>query len=302
MGRYKFSINAYFTMNNWLEIQEQEKELFEVEGKKIILKSLNEKAIKDSEGIRVESEAFDNLDDCIRIAKKVYSNFLLRLNLSHISYVLDKSSMGNFCEYYTESDAELYKEIIIIDESKKDNELYGILEVGGSGCTHFKFDKLLDISLDEKIKNSLLINNYRKYLCNKELNSKVENTLISASIEMLIDEVDRPEEELNIIKELTDYLDDKYKETKSINYKNIKDMIENNKHKSIRSLKNELVEKYSTEKTKKDNLKLVDAISKNRTKEVHTGKSGIEKDIWANQLLFDVQYGYMKDLFNKENN
>ena len=107
----------------------------------------------------------------------MYSNFLLRLNLSHISYVLDKSSMGNFCEYYTEPDAELYKEIIIIDESKKDDELYVILEGGGSGCTHFKFDKLLDISLDEKIKNSLLINNYRKYLCNKELNSKVDESV-----------------------------------------------------------------------------------------------------------------------------
>ena len=130
----------------------------------------------------------------------------------------------------------------------------------------------MDISLDKKIKNSFLLNNYRKYLCNKELNSKVENTLVCASIEMLIDEVDRPEEELNIIKELSNYLENKYKETNLIEYKNIKDMIERNKHKSIRSLKNELVRKYSTKETKKENIKLMDTISDNRTNEVHTGK------------------------------
>ena len=56
---------------------------------------------------------FDNLESCIDLAKKVYANFLLRLNISHISYILDKASKGNFCEYCTDSDANLYKEIII---------------------------------------------------------------------------------------------------------------------------------------------------------------------------------------------
>lgn len=235
MGRYKFSIEAYYTKNHFLEIEEQEKELFKVDGKTVILKSLDKKGIKNSEGIKVECGMFDNLESCIDLAKKVYANFLLRLNISHISYILDKASKGNFCEYCTDYDANIYKEIIIIDTFEKKDGIHVILESIGSGCTHFKFDKLLNISFDKKIKNSLLINNYRKYLSDKELNSRVDNTLISASIEMLIDRTEREEKERNVIEEVCDYLEEKYENTELIEYKNIQQMVKNNKHKSIRS-------------------------------------------------------------------
>ena len=74
-------------------------------------------------------------------------------------------------------------------------------------------------------------------------------------------------------------------------------MVQNNKHKSIRSLKNEMIKKYSPEENKKENLELVDIISENRTKEIHTGEKDINKNAWADQLLFDIQYGYMKELY-----
>lgn len=75
MSRYKFSIEAYFTECNHLEIEDKEKELFEIEGKKILLKSLNEKNIKESNGIKIVSEYFDKIDDCVRIAKKCIQIF-----------------------------------------------------------------------------------------------------------------------------------------------------------------------------------------------------------------------------------
>lgn len=300
MGRYKFIIEAYFTKNNFLEIEEQEKKLFEVDGKAVILKSLDKKEIKNSEGIKIECGMFDDLESCIDLAKKVYANFLLRLNISHISYILDKASKGNFCEYCTDSDANIYKEIIIIDTFEKKDGEYVILESIGSGCTHFKFDKLLNISFDKKIKNSLLINNYRKYLSNKELNSRVDNTLISASIEMLIDRTEREEKEKKVIEEVCDYLEEKYENTGLIEYKNIQQMVKNNKHKSIRSLKKELIEKYSADDDVKENLKLIETISDNRTKEIHTCQSKTKESILADQLLFDVQFGYMKDLYNNK--
>ena len=300
MGRYKFIIEAYYTKNHFLEREEQEKELLEADGKTVILKSLDKKGIKNSEGIKVECGMFDNLESCIDLAKKVYANFLLRLNISHISYILDKASKGNFCEYCTDTDANIYKEIIIIDTFEKKDGIHVILESIGSGCTHFKFDKLLNISFDKQIKNSLLINNYRKYLSDKELNSRVDNTLISASIEMLIDRTEREEKERNVIEEVCYYLEEKYENTGLIEYKNIQQMVKNNKHKSIRSLKKELIEKYSADDDVKENLKLIETISDNRTKEIHTCQSKTKENIWADQLLFDVQFGYMKDLYNNK--
>lgn len=301
MERYKFAIEAYFTKDNFLEIEEQEKELFKVEGKSVILKSIGRGAIKNSEGIKIECGMFNDLGSCIDLAKKVYANFLLRLNISDISYFLDKASRGNFCEYCKDSDANIYKEIIIIDTLKKKDDIYAILECVGHGCTHFKFNKLLNISLDKKIKNSLLINNYRKYLKSKELNSRVDNTLISASIEMLIDKIEREEKEQKVIKEVCDYLEEKYRNTRLIEYKNIKQMVENNKHKSIRSLKKELIKKYSTDDDVKKYIELIETLSTNRTSEIHTCQSEKKEHIWADQLLFDIQFGYMKDLCNKIN-
>jgi len=195
MKGYKFFISAYFTLDNYLEINESELKLFEYNKKCFYLKSINNKPINKSEGIKVESEIYTDINECIKIAKKVYVNFLFRLNLSHISYILDKPCMGNFCDYYKDADAELYKEICIIDCSKKSNKLYGMIGVGENGCTHFKFNELFDFSFDYNIKNSLAINNYRKYLNSKELNSIIDNTLISAEIEMLIEQEDRPKEE-----------------------------------------------------------------------------------------------------------
>ena len=49
-----------------------------------------------------------------------------------------------------------------------------------------------------------------------------------------------------------------------------------------------------------ENLKLIETISDNRTKEIHTCQSKTKENIWADQLLFDVQFGYMKDLYNNK--
>ncbi|MBR2247780.1 MAG: hypothetical protein IKG58_03285 [Bacilli bacterium] len=298
MGRYKFTIEAYYTKNNYLEIEEKEKELFEIEGKKIFLKSLNRKRIKDSEGIEIESEKFDSLDECIALAKKVYSNFLLRLDMTNISYILDKALRGNFCNYCKDSDAEIYKEIIITDELNKDNNIYAIIEGKESGCTHFKFNKLLDVAMDRKIKNSLIINNYRKFLNDKEINSKLDNTLVSAAMEALIDKEERTKEELNVIDELITYLEEKYEKTNLIEYKKIESMIQRNKHKSIRSRKNELIAKYSKQEEINENIRLIDKVSRNRTDEIHNVADDINESVWADQLLFDIHHGYMKDLYS----
>ena len=49
---------------------------------------------------------------------------------------------------------------------KKNDGEFAFLESAGSGCTHFKFDKLLNISLDKKIKNIKILN----YVNIKQLN------------------------------------------------------------------------------------------------------------------------------------
>ena len=60
--------------------------------------------------------------------------------------------MGNFCKYCKDQDGSIYKEIRIIDTLEKNDGEFAFLESAGSGCTHFKFDKLLNISLDKKNK------------------------------------------------------------------------------------------------------------------------------------------------------
>lgn len=117
---------------------------------------------------------------------------------------------------------------------------------------------------------------------------------------MLIDRTEREEKERNVIEEVCYYLEEKYENTGLIEYKNIQQMVKNNKHKSIRSLKKELIEKYSADDDVKENLKLIETISDNRTKEIHTCQSKTKENIWADQLLFDVQFGYMKDLYNNK--
>lgn len=303
MSRYKFIIEAYFTQDNYLEIDAKEKELFEIYGKKVILKSIDGEIIKQSEGIKIECGMFDNLLDCIKLAKNVYADFIFRLSVSHISYFLDKASKGNFCKYCKDDDASIYKEIIIIDTlDENDGEIYAILRQTRMGCTHFKFDKLLNLSLDEKIKNSILINNYRKYLCRKELNSLVDNTLISSSIEMLINPCERNESEKKVLKEVCNYLEEKFKTTGLVEYKRIEQMVKNNKHKSIRSLKRELIQHYSPTERVEENLELIEKISQNRTNEIHTIKSELKKDLSGKeQLLCDIQVGYMKELFDNKN-
>lgn len=218
MSRYKFFIEAYYSNeNDYLEIDEYEKELFQYNGKEIKLKTINpSKKIKDSEGIKIECGYFTNIDECINLAKKVYANFLIRLNNTDISYILDKVSMGNFEKYYTEKDASIYKEIVIVDLDKKENNIYAILARGGCGCTHFYYEKMLDIGIDRKLKDSLMINNYRKFLFNNDISSKIDNTLFATSLEMLLEKEKRSEDEINVIKEVCEFLDARYKETKAI--------------------------------------------------------------------------------------
>lgn len=299
MGKYKFAINAYYADKNYLEIPEKEIELLEVNNKKVLLKSLDKKMIKDSIGIRIESEVYDELNECINIAKKVYSNFLLNLNASDISYILDKTHEGNFCDYCSDEDANLYKEIIIIDLLEKTDKVTWEVEIGRCGCTHFRFDKLLNVSIDEKIKYSLFLNNYRKYLYNKSINSVIDNTLTSAAIEMLIEETERSEGEINVINEVIAYLNNRYVETNKKEYESIMQMIKNNRHKSINSLKKDLIKRYSKEDKVEKNLKLIKTISNNRTQEIHSKKSKEKQHVWADQLIFDIQFGYMKDLYEK---
>ena len=298
MGKYQFAINAYYASDDYLEISERKIELFEVDKKKIFLKSINNEIIKESNGIRIESEIYDKLDDCISVAKMVYSNFLLRLNACDISFIIDKSNEGNFCNYCNDKDSKLYKEIIIIDLlNKKDNVIWTI-ERGKCGCTHFKFNKLLNVAIDEKVKYSLFLNNYRKYLYGKDINFVLDNTLVSASIEMLLEKVDRSDEEKKVIEEVIGYLKQKYKETNKKEYLNILDMVNNNKHKSINNLKKELIEKYSPKEEVDKNITLINNVSNNRTKEIHYYKKDKKiQNVWADQLVFDIQKGYMKDLY-----
>ena len=301
MGKYQFAINAYYADIDYLEISEKEIELFEVDKKKIFLKSLNKEMIKDSNGIRIESEIYDKLDKCISVAKKVYTNFLLRLNASDISFILDKSHEGNFCEYCNDQDAYLYNEIIIIDLQQKKDKVTWTIGRGKCGCTHFKFNKLLNIELDEKIKHSLFLNNYRKYLYNKDINYVIDNTLTSASIEMLLEKTNRPEEEIKVIEEVISFLNQRYEETNKNEYLNISNMVKNNKHKSINSLTKELIEKYSLKENIKKNKKLIDTISNNRAKEIHSRNNKKKQHVWADQLVFDIQIGYMIDLYKTHN-
>lgn len=297
MGKYQFAIKAYYADNDYLEIPKKEIELFEVDKKKIFLKSIDEKKIKDSKGIKIESEIYDKLDDCISVAKKVYSNFLLRLNATDISYILDKTHEGNFCEYCSDKNANLYNEIIIIDLTEQKDKVTWTIERGKSGCTHFRFNKLLNVALDEKIKQSLFLNNYRKYLYNKNINYVIDNTLATASIEMLLEKANRSEEEINVIEEVISYLNQKYEETNKVEYLNIMNMVKNNKHKSINSLIKELIEKYSLKENIDKNKKLIDAISDNRAKEIHYRKDRKKQHVWADQLIFDIQKGYMNNLY-----
>ncbi|MBE5805821.1 MAG: hypothetical protein E7313_03810 [Clostridiales bacterium] len=299
MSRYKFFISAYYAKsNNYLAIDEYEKDLFQVDGKTVKLLSLEKgKKISESRGVKIECGIFTNVDECVKIAKKVYINFLIRLNNTDISYILDKASMGNFTQYCKEQDAELYKEIIIQDMEKVDKRLYGIIESAGCGCTHFYFNRLIDMSLDQKLKDSLRVNNYRKYLLSNNIHLPIDNTLFSSSIEMLLDKEERTQEELDIINEVSNYLDEKFKETNNEAYNSIKTMIQNNKHKSINKKIEDLVKKYSTIENEKENITKIKGISKNRTKELHVSSKNKPETVFSWSLLNKIQTEYAKDLY-----
>ena len=265
MFKYEFYIDAYYNENEYLEIDVYEIVLFEYEGKKIKLQSLNEnKKISESEGVRLTCGHFSDIHECIQFAKIVYTNFLIRLNDTDISYIFDKKARGNFMEYCKEDDSNIYKDIVIVDTENKQIRFNANLEVNRCGCTHFKFSELMNVWMDQKLKDSLMINNYRKYLINKRIDSKIDNTLFISSMEVLIEKEERNKAELDVINEVCEFLDKKYEKTKNNNYIQIKTMIQNNRHKSINSKLCELVEQNSNEDEKNDNLKRVKIIAKNK--------------------------------------
>lgn len=303
MGRYKFFISAsYAKPNHYLEIDEYEKNLFQVDGKTVKLLSLEKgKKISESRGVKIECGIFTNINECVKVAKKVYINFLIRLNNTDISYILDKASMGNFTKYCKDDDAEIYREIVIRDIENKDERLYGVLEGVGCGCTHFHFDKLMEIGLDQKLKDSLMINNYRKYLLSSNINFPIDNTLFSASIEMLLESKEvRNKEEISIINEVCDYMDEKFKETQDKAYKTIKAMIEGNKHKSIGEKIKDLVTRYCKEE-QKETLSKIKKISENRTKEIHVSSKKKPDSVFERAILNRIQIEYSKDLYKQDN-
>lgn len=301
MSKYSFFIEAYYSNeNDYLEIDEYEKELFQYDGKKIKLKSINpSKKIKDSKGIKIECGYFTNLDECISLAKKVYANFLIRLNNTHISYILDKESKGNFKKYYTDKDASIYKEIVIIDLENKESKIHAFLRRGGCGCTHFYFEKMLDIGVNQKLKDSLMINNYRKFLLSNDINYQIDNTLFVASLEMLLEKEKRNKEEIKVIGEVCEFLDARYKETENESYNEIKKMVHNNQHKSINYKLKEIVGKNSEENEKEENINRINAITKNRTKEVHVSENKKPDMVYSWPLLNKIQINYGKNQCNK---
>lgn len=299
MSVYNFFIEVYFTQNDTIEIKEKEKELFTYENKKIKIVSLDDKEIYKSKGIRLECGTFDNIQECIDISKKVYINFLIALNNTCISYFLDKELKGNFKKYCTE-DSELYKEIIINDLEEKNDNIHIVLERGGGRCTHFRFNKLLDLKMDKKLKDSLKINNYRKYLNNDKMNSYIDNTLYSASLEMLLEKKERDSNEIEIIEEVCRFLDERYYKTKNQSYNSIKTMIMNNKHKSINSQKEYLIKRYTNKEDFKQNINIIKEISKNRTREIHKSSNEDIKRIYNYSVLNKIQLEYAKDLYKKK--
>ena len=299
MAKYKFFIEAYYAdKKDYLEIDEYEKELFKYNGKTVKIKTLNSnKKIKEAQGIELECEYFSDIKECIETAKKAYVNFLISLNNTCISYILDKASMGNFTEYCKDEDAELYSEIVIENIEDKDKGIYGFIESEGTGCTHFYLNEFQDMKIDQKLKDSLMINNYRKSLLLNNIHSLIDNTLVSSSIEMLLDKEDRSKEELDIINEVVNYLDIRYKETENKTYNLIKQTMQNNKHKSIKKRIEDLVKKHSTMDNEKENINIIKKISKNRTKEIHVSSKDKPDTVYSWGMLNKIQMSYAKDLY-----
>lgn len=285
-GRFKFKIKVYYENNDFLCIDEDEMILFEVEGYDVKMISLtNNKKISEAEGFYIECDGFDDLNECIKLAKKVYTNLLIKLNDSHISYNLYKYYDGNFCNYCKDKDNYLYKEIIIIDKERDNTGLKFYILGRGCGCPHFNFFKLENYGLDQKLKKSLQTNNYRKYLVKASLNTLVDNTLFSASLEQLLDSnKKRPKEEVEIINEVLKILNEKQKDVRKDDiktfeaYDKIKSMLMNNKHVPINELKKELIRKTSSVDEVDENLKRIDEINNNRALEIHN-RSGFCEDI-----------------------
>ena len=301
MSKYKFYIEAYYSNeNNYLEINEEERNLLTYNGKEIKIKTLDKgKKISEAKGIAIECGIFDEIEECIETAKKVYVNFLIRLNNTDISYLLDKYSKGNFQDYYKEADSYIYKEIVIEDMTKKDDTIYWAVVNGKTGCTHFSFKKILDMSIDQKLKDSLKINNYRKFLKGNNIDSMLDNTLFTSSIEMLLNKEERNQDEINVINEICKYIDMRYETTKNKSYLEIKSMIENNKHKSINAKIREIVENNSTEDEKKENYKRVKQITQSRTKEIHSSSKNKPEHVFTYGILNNIQINYAKELYKK---
>lgn len=302
MSGYKFCIDMYMPENNFLAYDNKEQKLFDIEGIDIILKSHGGEMISKSKLVSLNSGLFNDLEKCICIAKKVYANFLLKLSSTGISYILFE---GNFTEFCKDDDAYLYKEIRIQDAQKF--EPYGFCYYKTrKGNRDLSLNTLLDVKMDKKLKDSILINNYRKSLLLNDIASIIDNTLLCSSLEMLLDPKElKSKEELEVIEETCDYLNNRYTETKNEAYKKIKECVENLKAKSIKSKAKDLVTKYSSEENRKNNLKLLDNIGSERGKEVHNSK---EKDIKYitysddiyNNFINEIQINYAKELYEKE--
>lgn len=306
-GRFKFRIKVYYENNDYLCIDDEEKILFEVDGYEVKMISLTtNKKISEAEGFSIECDGFDDITQCISLAKKVFTNLLIKLNDSDISYDLYKYYDGNFCDYCKDKDNYLYKEIIIIDKENIPVGLNGYISRNGCGCPHFDFSKLENYGLDLKLKKSLQTNNYRKYLVEASLNSLVDNTLFSASLEQLLEsKKKRSKEELNVINEVIDFLKEQQKNFEKNDiifeaYEKIKTMVSNNKHVSINDIKKELIRKNSSIDEVDENLKRIDEISNNRALEIHN-RSGICDDIvftWP--ILNKIQREYAKEIYKEE--
>lgn len=301
MGRYSFSIEVFFAQNDFLDIDEEELKLFEVEGKEVILISLEKtKKISDSKGMKVFCGMFEDINKCLEIAKKIYTNLLISLNNSDISYYIDKKHRGNFIKYSSDKDRNLYKEIIINDKLDNSNNMKFVIENIRCGCTHFRFDKLFDLKLDKKLKDSIVINNYRKYLLANDMTAYVDNTLFSAALEMLLDKEEREQDELDIITELGQYLDDRFKDTKNEKYNKIKSIIMSLRYKSINDKKIELIKKHSTIDEVNENVSRIKEISNNRRNEIHDSSDKSIPIVFSWNILNKIQFEYAKKLKNND--
>lgn len=290
------NISVKLLNNAYLEFETKEIKLFEIDNYPVYIKGNKEK-ISESENLIFYSNGFSQNEDYIKYAKEIFNNILMELIRCKIPFRLDPYGYGNL-DLYDNNCCEIHRNIQIIDSNNETENIGVELNALRSGCTRFRINRVRNINMNKPLEKAIIIKNFNAFISSTDhLNNYVENTLNRAIVEKLMNKGGEKDiSEVEILKEVDEFLESRYKETNNEMYEKIKKDLNYYKMKSKNERAVDLIRKYGTRSENgKYETKVMNNINANRGIEIHEYSESEIISEWPDQIIFDILLKYSED-------